>query len=325
MISVHSTATKDMDRNDDNNYGDPTDDYRSAISHISTVSSLTGGNKSSHSTKTNTIYYSPRQTGDRMKENAISSVHSKSVDDGNNKMSLGRSDASQGRDYYDISTIGTSTVGTSQETMSSVSHTGSSSMKSNTSLNQRKSRMKWKRLRKHAPRLARMGQNIIVKSNHLHLPRELSKYEVFVDVKIDSRARSSSYLEDKIKSTLKEELQASYCCMKDDNPFLILKVDVVLLADGSLSQSMLDGNAVVGLVELGCIWQLRKASDRESKDYFEAGLISEYEDVGYGITDMLFQSKGEQCLLENLAPRLAKGIVSKIGTSDAEIVDKAEV
>ena len=360
-----------MDRDDDteDNNCSAADDHRSAITHESNMSSLTGGQRSSHATNTTVIYYSPRQKGESLmtkRGQPTETTAASSVNSSNSKMSLGRSEASTGRDYFDESTIGMTfsqeTTSTTKSSITDRSHEGGgnssakSAVKSLSKRNQNgsssSSHMKWKKLRKHAPRLARMGQNVLVKnSNHVRLPYGLSKYEVLVDVKLDKRVQSSSYVGKKVQKALQEELRTSYCCLKDDNPCFVLKVEIVLVADGTLSQSMLDGDSVVGLTELGCIWSLRKSAatsarkpkaesfdDKDQKGpkdhsyhFFEGGLVAEYEDVGYGFTDILFgNNKGEQCLLETLVPRLANAIVSKIGGSTSGagsdmVIDQVEV
>jgi hypothetical protein len=195
------------------------------------------------------------------------------------------------------------------------------------------SRMKFESLRQEARRLARMGQNVRVQ-NHFRLPAHMDLSEICVQVQIDPRARaypsgdvgmlkypgSHWKFEERIKTAVQEELRTIYTCDVDDDPLFLLEVVIVSLTDGSVLRTLRDSEGVVGLAELACVWHLHVV-DHPDEEYFEGGLSVEYEDIGYGISD-IFKSKGEECLLKRLAPRMARRIVSRIGQcSDDRMVE----
>jgi hypothetical protein len=195
------------------------------------------------------------------------------------------------------------------------------------------SRMKFESLRQEARRLARMGQNVRVQ-NHFRLPAHMDLSEICVQVQIDPRARAYSSdaagmlrypgshwkFEERIKMAVQDELQTIYTCNVDDDPLFLLEVVIVSLTDGSVLRTLRDSEGVLGLAELACVWHLHVV-DHPDEEYFEGGLSVEYEDIGYGISD-IFKSNGEECLLKRLAPRMASRIVSRIGEcSDVRTVE----
>lgn len=167
--------------------------------------------------------------------------------------------------------------------------------------------------------LARLGNNAACK-NIYKLAKGVSKNDIHVlTTDIDDRARGKSKSrqleESSIQTAITEDLRMVYSASAQDAKYILATV-IVLLTDGSLSQTFWDPESVAGLAEIGLVWRLFEADNLK---VYGGGLVVQRKDSGYGIWDV-FANKGQACLLETLVPRVANGIMSRIGDSNSDLL-----
>ena len=103
--------------------------------------------------------------------------------------------------------------------------------------------------------LAQMGRNATLK-HKCSLPPNVLKSDIHVHVDIDERARAKRAtpgqirLEDSIVQAIRDDLRSVYSAT-EESAKLILCIVIVVMTDGSLSRTLLDGDGVVGLSEVG--------------------------------------------------------------------------
>jgi hypothetical protein len=167
-------------------------------------------------------------------------------------------------------------------------------------------------------RLARVGDNAICKTIY-KLAKGVSKSDIHVlTTDMDERARGKSKsrkLEESVQTAITEDLRMVYSASAQDAKFILATV-IVLFTDGSLSRTLWDSEGVAGLAEIGLVWRLFEADNLK---VYGGGLVVKKKDVGYGIWDV-FANKGQACLLESLVPRVANGIMSRIGDSNSDLL-----
>jgi hypothetical protein len=170
--------------------------------------------------------------------------------------------------------------------------------------------------------LARMGRNATLRTDNV-LPRNTIKGDIFVHVDIDDRVRAKANsaqhkMEDVIVAAIRDDLKTVYSATSQDEAELVLCIVVVVLTDGSMTRSYWHDSkyGIAGLAEIGLVWQLFEA---DTLKVFGGGLITQREDYGFGLLDF-FQNRGEQCLVDKLAPRVANAVMSRIGGSNQELL-----
>lgn len=166
--------------------------------------------------------------------------------------------------------------------------------------------------------LARLGHNAACK-NIYKLEKGVSTSDIHVlPTDMDERGRGKSkskQLEESVQIAITEDLRVVYSASVQDAKFILATV-IVLLTDGSLSHTFWDTEGVAGLAEIGLVWRLFEA---DTLKVYGGGLVVQKKDVGYGIWDV-FANKGQLCLLKTLVPRVADGIMSRIGDSNSDLL-----
>lgn len=174
-------------------------------------------------------------------------------------------------------------------------------------------------------RYARLGRNATIKDK-CRLPPNISKADIHVQVDIDERARSSSRilrtdnhnLEEVIQEAIRDDLSAVYSA-DAKSAKLFLCVVIVVMADGSFFRTLSDRDNVIGLAEIGLVWRLFDADDLS---VFNGGLIVKTEEVATSLFDlmMILPTRGRDCLLNRLVPRVANDIMSRIADANDELL-----
>lgn len=167
--------------------------------------------------------------------------------------------------------------------------------------------------------LARVGDNATCK-NIYKLAKGVRTSDIHVSTTdMDERARGKSksrqLQEESVQTAITEDLRMIYSASAQDAKFILATV-IVLLTDGSLSHTFWDTENVAGLAEIGLVWRLFEADNLK---VYGGGLIVQRKDFGCSIWDV-FANKGQDCLLETLVPRVANGIMSRIGDSNSDLL-----
>ena len=163
--------------------------------------------------------------------------------------------------------------------------------------------------------LARFGRNATLKQTS-KIPKDILKSDIHVIVDIDEPARVTNPSQERRKEeqmildSIRDDLQSVYTATAESAKVFLVIV-IVLLEDGSLSNRLSDSEGVPGLVELAVAWRLFHGDDLT---VYQGGLVVQSEDSSYHIQD-IHQSRGQKCLTEILAPKIANDIMSRIGNN----------